>query len=117
VVKVKAAQNAGAIAVIVVNNVAGEIVMSGADESITIPISVSQSIGKSIINQMETQAVNVKIQLDSAAFVNSDGDFDNGIIAHEYGHGISIRLSGGANNSSCLIMQIKWAKAGLIGLH
>jgi hypothetical protein len=36
-VKVKAAQNAGAIAVIVVNNVAGEIVMSGADESITIP--------------------------------------------------------------------------------
>jgi hypothetical protein len=46
-VKVKAAQNAGAIAVIVVNNVAGEVVMSGADESITIPaISVSQSIGK-----------------------------------------------------------------------
>jgi hypothetical protein len=41
------AQNAGAIAVIVVNNTAGEIVMSGADESITIPaISVSQSIGK-----------------------------------------------------------------------
>jgi hypothetical protein len=50
---------------------------------------------------MKTEAVNVKIQLDSAAFVNSDGDFD-GIIAHEYGHGISIRLSGGANNSSCL---------------
>jgi hypothetical protein len=73
--------------------------MSGADESITIPISVSQSIEKSIINQMKTQAVNVKIQLDSAAFVNSDGDFDNGIIAHEYGHGISIRLSGGTNNS------------------
>jgi hypothetical protein len=103
VVKVKAAQNAGAIAVIVVNNVGGEIVMSGADDSITIPaISVSESIGEKIINQMETQAVNVKIQLDAAAFVNSDGDFDNGIIAHEYGHGISIRLSGGANNSSCL---------------
>jgi hypothetical protein len=36
------------------------------------------------------------------AFVNSDGDFDNGIIAHEYGHGISTRLAGGRNNSSCL---------------
>jgi hypothetical protein len=36
VVKVKR-HNAGAIAVIVVNNVGGEIVMSGADESITIP--------------------------------------------------------------------------------
>ena len=28
-------------------------------------------------------------------FVALDGDFDNGIIAHEYGHGISIRLAGG----------------------
>ncbi len=31
-----------------------------------------------------------------------DGDLDNGIILHEYGHGISIRLTGGANTSSCL---------------
>ena len=31
-----------------------------------------------------------------------DGDLDNGIIAHEYGHGISIRQVGGPGNSSCL---------------
>jgi extracellular elastinolytic metalloproteinase len=31
-----------------------------------------------------------------------DGDFDNGVIVHEYGHGISIRQVGGPNNSSCL---------------
>ena len=31
-----------------------------------------------------------------------DSDFDNGIIAHEYGHGWSIRLTGGPANSSCL---------------
>jgi hypothetical protein len=31
-----------------------------------------------------------------------DGDFDNGIIAHEYGHGWSIRLTGGPANSDCL---------------
>ncbi len=31
-----------------------------------------------------------------------DGDLDNGIILHEYGHGISIRLTGGASNSGCL---------------
>ncbi|PWK28865.1 fungalysin/thermolysin propeptide [Arcicella aurantiaca] len=31
-----------------------------------------------------------------------DGDFDNGIIAHEYGHGWSIRLTGGPANSNCL---------------
>lgn len=31
-----------------------------------------------------------------------DGDFDNGIIAHEYGHGISNRLTGGPSNTGCL---------------
>ncbi len=31
-----------------------------------------------------------------------DGDFDNGIIAHEYGHGISNRLTGGASAVGCL---------------
>jgi len=33
---------------------------------------------------------------------NRDGDLDAGIILHEYGHGISIRQTGGPNNSSCL---------------
>ncbi len=33
---------------------------------------------------------------------NRDGDFDAGIIAHEYGHGWSNRLTGGPNNVSCL---------------
>jgi extracellular elastinolytic metalloproteinase len=31
-----------------------------------------------------------------------DGDFDNGVIVHEYGHGISIRQVGGPGNSGCL---------------
>ncbi|HSB60819.1 MAG TPA: M36 family metallopeptidase, partial [Vicinamibacteria bacterium] len=31
-----------------------------------------------------------------------DGDVDNGIIVHEYGHGISNRLVGGPSNVSCL---------------
>ncbi|MEZ0607933.1 M36 family metallopeptidase [Fibrella sp. WM1] len=31
-----------------------------------------------------------------------DGDFDNGIISHEYGHGWSVRLTGGPANVSCL---------------
>ena len=31
-----------------------------------------------------------------------DGDLDNGVIAHEYGHGISNRLVGGPSNVSCL---------------
>ena len=31
-----------------------------------------------------------------------DGDLDNGIILHEYGHGISNRLTGGRTTTSCL---------------
>ncbi len=31
-----------------------------------------------------------------------DGDLDNGIIIHEYGHGISTRLVGGPSNANCL---------------
>lgn len=36
---------------------------------------------------------------------SQDGDFDNLVIVHEYGHGISIRLTGGAANSGCLSNQ------------
>ena len=38
----------------------------------------------------------------TTATPNKDGDFDNGIIIHEYGHGISNRLVGGPSNVSCL---------------
>lgn len=31
-----------------------------------------------------------------------DGDLDNGVIVHEYGHGISNRLTGGPGESGCL---------------
>jgi hypothetical protein len=33
---------------------------------------------------------------------NRTSDFDNGIIAHEYGHGVTIRLTGGPDDSSTL---------------
>lgn len=102
--KTLAAQNAGATAVIIVNNVDGDLAMSGEGASITIPaISVTKDVGELLISQMQSTSVNVTIQLDKEInFVNTDGDFDNGIIAHEYGHGISTRLAGGSNNSSCL---------------
>ena len=101
--KVKNAQNAGAIGVIIVNNVDGIISMSGADATITIPaISVTQQVGEALITRMKSETVNATLQFDTPPFVNSDGDFDNSIIAHEYGHGISTRLIGGPANSACL---------------
>jgi hypothetical protein len=44
----------------------------------------------------------MQMYLWTAANPDKDGDLDNGIVAHEYGHGISTRLAGGPNTSSCL---------------
>ncbi|MBK9107393.1 MAG: M36 family metallopeptidase [Saprospiraceae bacterium] len=44
--------------------------------------------------------VNAQFRNNTPALV--DGTFDAGIICHEYGHGISTRLTGGPNNVSCL---------------
>jgi hypothetical protein len=104
-VKVKNAQDAGAIGVIIVNNVAGNpINMSGTDASITIPsVMISLADGNSIKNAMQNGAVVGSLVAPPAAPpVDTDSDLDNGIIIHEYGHGISTRLTGGPSNSSCL---------------
>ena len=103
--KVKFAQDAGAVAVIIVNNDTvnpNQLVnMSGADATITIPaIFVSYNVGEAIIAEMSLGTVNGKIKNDPTGFINSDGDFDNGIIAHEYTHRISTRLVGGGAGMS-----------------
>ncbi|MBK5212332.1 MAG: M36 family metallopeptidase [Flavobacteriaceae bacterium] len=36
---------------------------------------------------------------------DKDGDFDSLVIIHEYGHGVSNRLTGGPNNANCLSNQ------------
>jgi extracellular elastinolytic metalloproteinase len=97
--KVKAAQTAGAIGVIVVNNVAGApVIMTGADNTITIPaVMITQANGATIAGQL---ANGVSVTL--ADTPQLDGDLDSGIMVHEYGHGISTRLTGGPVNSSCL---------------
>lgn len=98
-VKVKNAQSAGAIAVIMVNNVAGNpIIMGGTDNTITIPaIMISITDGQIIKNAL---ANNVDATLSVGPPI--DGDVDNGVIAHEYTHGISNRLTGGPSQASCL---------------
>jgi len=93
-IKTKAVQDAGAIAAIIVNNAAGTISMSGDNAAITIPsISMTQADGEALIASLSNGTVTVNLSSpDTYGF--ADGDFDNGIIAHEYGHGISTRLSG-----------------------
>jgi hypothetical protein len=90
-----------------VNNVAGEPITMGGEgaEDIVIPsIIVSQADGEAIIDALIAE------EKVSGSLVNNgpyqiDGDFDNGIIAHEYGHGISTRLTGGAQDVECLFNE------------
>lgn len=102
-VKVKNAQNAGAIAVVVINNVPGAPVsMGGTDNSIVIPaIQISLEDGNLIKAELlKNSVVNFTINVPPPFL---DGDLDNGIIAHEYTHGISNRLTGGlAGYATCL---------------
>jgi hypothetical protein len=101
VIKVKNAQNSGAIAVIVANNVAGNpVTMGGTDATITIPsVMVSLDTGNLLRANLPLTAT---VKADPAKSVNRDSDLDAGVIAHEYGHGISNRLTGGPNVVTCL---------------
>lgn len=97
------AQNAGAIAVIVCNNVGGaptSMSPGSSGNSVTIPCVM---LSQASCNTIKVQIPNiVNVTMVGTGGIQLDGDFDNGIIAHEYGHGISTRLTGGAGNSSCL---------------
>ena len=101
--KVLAAQAEGAVAVIIVNNVPGSAVNmgGGADGgSVTIPsIMVAQDLGNDLISELES---GITISVSLIGSNDLDGSFDNGIVSHEYGHGISQRLTGGAGAAGCL---------------
>ncbi|MBE7169782.1 MAG: M36 family metallopeptidase [Williamsia sp.] len=99
--KFRTAQKAGAIGLIVVNNVSGAPITMGAtpaDNAIVIPgFMISQEDGAKIVAEI-SNGVNISINPD----ILLDGDIDNGVITHEYGHGVSNRLTGGRLNASCL---------------
>ena len=104
-VKVKNAQDAGAIAVVIYDDAAGDpSLMGGTDGTVSIPsIMITNSDGVELIDLLSTQVVNVSLYDSSNVGTTTfDSDFDNGVIAHEYGHGISNRLTGGPAASGCL---------------
>ena len=102
VAKAKAAQNAGAKAVIIVNNIGGDLSITGSDSTISIPVvGLARMDGDKIKKELENGAI-VNASLQHKDIPYSDGSFDNGIIAHEYGHGVSNRLTGPITNAGCL---------------
>ncbi|MDA9310489.1 M36 family metallopeptidase [Flavobacteriaceae bacterium] len=93
------------IAVIIINNVPGAPITMAPGEvgdQVTITaIMISQADGDAIIAALLAGEQIEGSLLNNTAY-QLDGDVDNGIIAHEYGHGISTRLTGGRFNSGCL---------------
>ena len=103
--KTKNAEEKGAIAVIMcnfeeTNNPMGDV---NYIQEPTIPIINLKFSDCQIIRAQIENGVNATIVLPAASTPQQlDGDFDNGTIIHEYGHGISSRLAGGPINEDCL---------------
>lgn len=100
------AQRRGAIAAIICNFEDALIGMAaGANgASVTIPVAFIKNSDCQRI-RVAAGANGLRLTLvapTSTGPARLDGDFDNGIIAHEYTHGISNRLTGGRLNTSCL---------------
>jgi extracellular elastinolytic metalloproteinase len=93
VVKVKNAQNAGAVAAVVANNAGDSIItMGGTDSTITIPsVFISKTDGTTIRGGLPANAT---VRLTDPPPLQRDGDIDSDIMWHEYGHGLTWRMIG-----------------------
>ncbi len=105
--KVLSAQLSGAIGVIVYTHNPGQgpLVMgctAGCEAAVIPSAMVGNLDGLAIRAEVDAAVtVNATLRRDPNPLPFRDGDFDNGIIAHEYHHAISTRLVGGPNNA-CL---------------
>jgi extracellular elastinolytic metalloproteinase len=92
---------AGAVAAIIIDRTALPYTNFGG--STLIPsVAVGIDDGNLFVSTIVGgDTVNVTID-DNPDAVDRDSDLDAGVIAHEYGHGISNRLTGGPATASCL---------------
>ena len=105
--KVRNAQNAGAIAVVIYDtsgNTLSTMNPGGSAADITIPsVILRKTDGQFLKAQLGTITIEVALYDSSNSSQKIyDSDFDNGVISHEYTHGISSRLTGGRQNRLCL---------------
>ncbi|HLU69054.1 MAG TPA: M36 family metallopeptidase, partial [Kofleriaceae bacterium] len=91
--KVMAAEAAGAVGVLIANNVAGSApgMADGEPGDPSIPVlSISQEAGEALRAALEDGAITARMQ--RAAGVERDSSLDTTIIAHEWGHYLHHRL-------------------------
>ncbi len=97
------AQNAGAAAAVVANNAPGEPIVMGpgvVGNQVDIAlVMVSQEHGDLFAANSPLSGT---LRPNPLTSINRDSDLDAGVITHEYGHGISNRLTGGPAVTGCL---------------
>jgi hypothetical protein len=96
--KARAAAAAGAKALIVAHTSSSAPVLTGslATPGPAIPVaSINLADGNTIRTAVAAGPVNGTVRKHPSHPGIRDGDFENGIVLHEYGHGVSIRLTGG----------------------
>ncbi|WP_225413630.1 myxosortase-dependent M36 family metallopeptidase [Stigmatella hybrida] len=111
-VKVKNAQNAGAVGVIIAHNLQGPAPdLTGTDASVTTPVlSIERADGVALKNQLSSGPAEVRLLREPA--VQRDGALDSSLVAHEWGHYMSNRLIANANgltNNQGRAMGEGWA--------
>ena len=105
--RVLVAQSLNAKAVVIAHNATGNpptLTGSMIDVPVKIPaVAVSQADGaaiKAVIAAGPAPKGSVEKNANHPGI--RDGDVDNGIVIHEYGHGVSNRLTGGPKTQNCL---------------
>ncbi|GGB54604.1 rhombosortase-dependent M36 family metallopeptidase [Shewanella inventionis] len=102
--KVKNAQDAGALAVIIANNTddGTPAPMGGADDTVTIPsMGINFSDGAAIYALLDAnETVSIEMFKNDLTRNFKDSSWDNAIVAHEWGHYISNRLVGNGSGLS-----------------
>ncbi|HEY0590542.1 MAG TPA: M36 family metallopeptidase, partial [Thermoanaerobaculia bacterium] len=96
--KARRASEAGAKALIVANTSSSRPVLTGSlsTPGPAIPVaSINLADGTSIRAAIAAGPVSGTVRKHPNHPGIRDGDFENGIILHEYGHGVSLRLTGG----------------------
>ena len=99
------AENAGAIAILICNFEDQVIGMAAGDDggAVTIPALFMSSVDCEAIKPFIGNGLIMSfVTPDNSGPMQLDAGLDNGVVAHEFGHGISNRLTGGASQAGCL---------------
>jgi hypothetical protein len=100
ITKANNARNAGAVGLIVNTNSGSPQILGGVSTGVGIPVLGISSASNATLRP--ALPFTAKMAFLGTPAVMRDGDFDAGVIIHEYTHGISNRLTGGRLTVGCL---------------